>query len=60
MFTSPVWRLRLKPALIERFEGSESPFLDASWRQSVLNLRSFRYAFMESILVEVPSYTNPL
>ncbi len=59
IFTSPVWRQRLSQRLMverETPKSSEISFLEMpprSMAASVFSLRSFEYAFMESILVEV-------
>ncbi len=65
VLTSPVRRRRLSQRfMVEREapKSSETSFLGMprSMAASVFNLRSFEYAFMESILMEVRYLRNPL
>ena len=63
--TPPVWRLRLSQRLMVEREipkSSETSILGMprSMAASAFNLRSFEYAFMESIFTQVRYLRNPL
>jgi hypothetical protein len=65
MFTSPVVRLLLSQRLIVEREIPKSSWtsllgMPRSMAESVFNLRSFEYAFMQSILMQVRYLRNPL
>src|SRR5215210_1066722 len=65
MFTSPVWRLLFNQRLMVERETPRSCWtsflgMPRSIAASVFNLRSFEYAFMGSILIQVRYLRKPL
>src|SRR5829696_4889303 len=65
MFTSPVWRLLFNQRLMVERETPRSSWtsflgMPRSIAASVFNLRSFEYAFMGSILIQVRYLRKPL
>jgi hypothetical protein len=65
MFTSPVWRLLFNQRLMVERETPKSSWtsflgMPRSIAASVFNLRSFEYAFMGSILIQVRYLRKPL
>src|SRR5215208_2384415 len=65
MFTSPVWRLLFNQRLMVERETPRSSWtsflgMPRSIAASVFNLRSFEYAFMRSILIQVRYLPKPL